>query len=159
MDIKNKTTFILSLIIFIISIITIIFPSAIVYYPFHQTPIFMDLHYFGAIILLVAGTLYLINGIKENKKIMLLGFGLGIVAWSIIIFSNTNILTYLDSLNFEYMMLQSRIAGLQGALCLPGPNSYLMTRSRIAIFHTFLAFSGIILGIISFILNFYKKKK
>jgi hypothetical protein len=40
----------------------------------------------------------------------------------------------------EFMMLQNRIAGLIGLDCMPGPSSYLMARSRIAIFHTFFSF-------------------
>ena len=70
MDIDNKASFILGLVIHDISIITILFPSAIVHYPFHQTPIFMYLHYFGALILLSAGIYYSIGSIKENKKII-----------------------------------------------------------------------------------------
>lgn len=157
MGINQKTSFILALIIHIISIITFIIPSA-EYPSFRQIPYFMNLHYFGMLILLGVGVLYLISSIKEDKNLISLGFGLGIVAWFFLLFSNINAILYLKNLIEEESSIWSMIFGAQGALPFMAPSIYITRRIDFAIFHIILAVNGLILGIIDFIIILKRSK-
>ena len=133
------------------------FPTAMVHYPLRITPIFMYFHNYGLLTLLVTGILYLISGIKGSKKIIFLGFVLGMIAWALLLFSNINSATYLKALLMDDVYLKSLSCNLKGYYCYPVPNSYIYTRIRIAYINCTFALSGLVLGTIDFILTISKK--
>ncbi|MHA1381976.1 MAG: hypothetical protein ACTSRG_26695 [Candidatus Helarchaeota archaeon] len=155
LHIEFKFTFVIAFVIIGISLLSILIPSTIINFRFYKPPIFMYFYYLGAIILFIAGIIYLINSIKGNNKILILALVLGILAICILIFANINIISYIELLIDENAYLLSYL--FSPIRVFPLGNSYLEIKKFITIFNIFLDFIVLTLMIINFVLTFQRK--
>ncbi|MHA1378758.1 MAG: hypothetical protein ACTSRG_10290 [Candidatus Helarchaeota archaeon] len=80
---ENVPSFLLGLILFGVSILSFIL------FPILNLPIYSILHYIGILINMLAGALLLMGGFWNRKKISGPGLIIGIIAWTLLIISNS----------------------------------------------------------------------
>ncbi|MFX0133732.1 MAG: hypothetical protein ACFFDN_08815 [Candidatus Hodarchaeota archaeon] len=83
----KKSCVLIIILIMIISLVIIIIPPSVIYWPFSEPSIIMSFYYLE-LATIVVGIFHLANILKENKKMMILSFIVGVLTWSLALHFN-----------------------------------------------------------------------